>query len=55
MSEKNVPNKELLLKLIEKVDSIQLHVETEFSKRPTRFELFGYFGLVASLFALMMI
>jgi len=49
MSDTNVTNKELLLKIYDKVDGLSTHVEDELRKRPTRFELFGYAGLVTSV------
>ena len=55
MNDKNVTNKELLLKIIDKVDGLSSHVEDELRKRPTRFELFGYAGLVTTVVYVLMI
>lgn len=55
MNDKNVTNKELLLKILDKVDNLSLHVEDELRKRPTRFELFGYAGLVTTAIYVLMI
>ena len=55
MNDKNVTNKELLLKIIDKVDSLSSHVEDELRKRPTRFELFGDAGLVTTVVYVLMI
>ena len=55
MNDKNVTNKELLLKIIDKVDGLSSHVEDELRKRPTRFELFGYVGLVTTVVYVLMI
>tara|TARA_R100000781_G_C3989923_1_gene96567 strand:- start:101 stop:268 length:168 start_codon:yes stop_codon:yes gene_type:complete len=55
MNDKNVTNKELLLKIIDKVDGLSSHVEDELRKRPTRFELFGYAGLVTTAIYVLMI
>ena len=42
MSEGNITNKELLLRLTDKVDDLSRHVEDELHKRPTRPEIFGW-------------
>tara|TARA_R100000655_G_C2928286_1_gene183576 strand:+ start:583 stop:771 length:189 start_codon:yes stop_codon:yes gene_type:complete len=55
VNDKNVTNKELLLKILDKVDGLSLHVEDELRKRPTRFELFGYAGLVTTAIYVVMI
>ena len=55
MNDKNVTNKELLLKIIDKVDGLSSHVEDELRKRPTRFELFGYAGLGTTVVYVLMI